>query len=104
MYLKAELFKKLKPMASRRITQAREHESCAPLEGTTPALCAAGSRMGTVDGMTADWFFVTPFVVALSQQASVILIAHTSIAVNQMKPKDLGSGYQSTSLMTDLRS
>ena len=69
-----------------------------------PLPYVAGSRMGTVDGMTADWFFVTPFVVAWSQQASVILIAHTSIAVNQMKPKDLGSGYQSTSLMTDLRS
>jgi hypothetical protein len=60
--------------------------------------------MGTVDGMTTDWFFVTPFVVAWSQKASVILIAHTSTAVNLTKHKGLGSGYQSTALMTNLRS
>ena len=63
-----------------------------------PARCAAGLRMVTVDGMTTDWFFVTPFVVAWSQQASVILIAHTSTAVNLTKPNGLANGCQNTSM------
>lgn len=91
-------------MAKKTTSKKRGNESCAPLEETIPAPFAAGRKTVTVAGMKKDWFFVTPFVVAWSQQASVILIAHTSTAVNQMKPKDLGCGCQSTALMTNLRS